>query len=201
MFLVNEILVFTPGRGQEGLDRLNWIHSLMAPNPGFKQALVAKYLGGATTHTVLRFWEDEAAYLAFRQTPDGNYGRNRPEGLYVNERVVPQWNSIGEASDDSQGRFLVKVQRQVPENAWDAFGQYADQVQSALLAVGGVASHSHFRAKEQSEALAITRFQDRAAFDRFIESSELAETQKSLPEGVGQIDLKCFEIVSEVGPK
>src|SRR5687767_13401062 len=97
MFAQNEILVFTPGRKQEGLERLAWIHSLMAPQPGFKMAFVAKYLGDGTRHTIMRFWEDEAAYQAFRATPDGNYGRNRPEGLYVNEPVVTPLVSFGEA--------------------------------------------------------------------------------------------------------
>jgi hypothetical protein len=40
MFLINEILNFTPGRRKEALDRLSYIHGLMAPSPGFVQALV-----------------------------------------------------------------------------------------------------------------------------------------------------------------
>ena len=51
MFAQNEILVFSPGRKQEGLERLAWIHSLMSPQPGFKEAFVAKYLGDGTRHT------------------------------------------------------------------------------------------------------------------------------------------------------
>ena len=78
MYVRNEILVFTPGRGKEGLERLNWIHSLMAPHAGFRDAIVAKYLGDATRHTIMRFWENEEAYDAFRASPDGNYSSNRP---------------------------------------------------------------------------------------------------------------------------
>jgi heme-degrading monooxygenase HmoA len=122
MYLVNEILVFAPGRHKEAIDRLEYIHGLMAGAPGFRVGLVGKYLGGATRHTVLRFWEDEAAYQAFRAGPNGNYGRNRPEGLYTNEPVVPAWNEVVEVPGDAQGAFLVKVQRDVPEDAWEAYG-------------------------------------------------------------------------------
>ncbi len=81
MFLVNEILVFSRGRRQEALDRLAGIHALMAKQPGFQRTYVAKFLGDAVSHTILRIWQDEEAYLTFRAGPDGNYGRGRPEGV------------------------------------------------------------------------------------------------------------------------
>src|ERR1044071_9763736 len=115
MFVLNEILVFTAGHRQEGLDRLMGIHGLMAPHLGFKHAIFAKYLGDAARHTIMRFWEDEEAYQQFRESPDGNYGRNRPEGLYAGERVVSPWYSFGEVTGGASGDFIVKIQREVPE--------------------------------------------------------------------------------------
>ena len=201
MFLVNEILVFSPGRRQEALDRLGWIHGLMAPQPGFIVALVAKYLGDPTTHTVLRLWEDEAAFQRFREGPDGNYGRGRPEGLYKNEQVVPQWNSVLEATGDAKGNLLVKVQQGVPEGAWDSFIEYRKRAQEAALAVGGVEYMRQFRAKDKSEALLLARVRSRDDIDRLIESPQYGEASRSAPEGVESISIQIFEVASEVLPK
>jgi heme-degrading monooxygenase HmoA len=200
MFLVNEILVFSPGRRQEGEDRLAWIHSLMAPNPGFKQALVAKYLGDPFRNTVLRFWDNIEAYQKFRETPDGNYGRNRPEGLYTNERVVPQWDSIHETEGSAQGDFLVKVHREVPENGWDSFTQ-AIKVAEPALKSNGVVYARHFRARDQNQALTVARFQSRENVERFTASPEYLKMIQSMPEGVVPGRIEFFEVVSDVGPK
>ena len=201
MYLVNEILVFTPGRRQEGLDRLGWIHGLMQPNPGFVQALVGRYQGDGFRHTVLRLWESAEAFQKFRETPDGNYGRNRPEGLYTNEPVVPRWESFLEGQGNAKGNFLLKVQTEVPEGAWEAFIAQRQELQAAAIASGGVVDDRNFRATDQSQALAIVRFESRDAYDRFVDSPEFAKVNAKLPEGVRLVRRECFEIVSEVLPK
>lgn len=199
MFLLNEILVFTRGRRQEALDRLQWIHELMAKQPGFQRAYVAKFLGDAVTHTILRFWQDEESYRAFRESPDGNYGRGRPEGLYMNEKVIPQWVSTKEAGGAEEGRFLVKTEWQVPENAWDAFNEGERRMEDIEFAFGLLAV-KQFRAKEGSVALTVARFPSRAEFEALLESKEFNEERKRLPEGVQRISSLCYEIVSEVTP-
>ena len=201
MFVLNEILVFTPGRGQEGLDRLGWIHGMMAPNPGFQQAIVAKYLGDTSRHTIMRFWDDEAALQKFRETPDGNYGRNRPEGIYNNERVVSPWNSFGEVNGDASGDFLIKVQREVPEDAWGKFMEQQKAIRDLAAKMGGLVWARQLRAKEQSVALTVARFRSRTDVERIIESPEYGDVMKKLPESVTLVRTECFEIVSDVVPK
>jgi heme-degrading monooxygenase HmoA len=201
MFLINEILVFAPGRRQEALDRLAWIHGLMAPSPGFREAIVARDLGHPTRHTVMRVWEDEAAYQQFREGPNGNYGRNRPVGLYTNEQVVPQWNSVHEATGSAQGNYLVKIQRAVPEGAADASGRYTQGYRDLLGSHGDVASHWVFHAKDRPELLAIVRFRNQEAADRFVDSSEHARHVETRPEELPAATIECFEVASEVFPK
>ncbi len=199
MFLVNEILVFGRGRRQEALDRLGWIHGLMAKQPGFERALVAKFLGDAVSHTILRFWQDEEAYLTFRQTPDGNYGRGRPEGLYVNEKVIPQWISTKEAAGVESGPFLVKTDWEVPEAAWPAFNEGERQMEDIEMTFG-LLGVKQFRAKETSVGITIARFPSRAELEALIESQEFKKAREGLPEGVNRISSLCYEIVSEVTP-
>ncbi len=201
MYLVNEILVFSPGRHKEAVDRLEYIHGLMATAPGFRRGVVGRYLGGATRHTVLRFWEDEAAYQAFRAGPNGNYGRNRPEGLYTNERVVPAWNSVVELNGDAQGDFFVKVQQSVPKDAWDAFIRSDRQLAEAIRARGGLVVFGSFRSKDQSEALAVARFRGRDDFDAVVEDPAINQILAGAPEGLGEPKFECFQVVSEIGPK
>ena len=201
MYLINEILVFSPGRRQEGLDRLGWIHGLMQPNPGFVQAVVGRYQGDGFRHTVLRLWESAEAFQKFRETPDGNYGRNRPEGLYVNEPVVPRWESFLEGEGQARGNLLAKIQVEVPEGAWEALMAQRKDMQSAAIASGGIVDVRNFRATDQNQALTLARFESRAAYDRFIDSPEYVKANAALPEGVTMVSRELFEIVSEVLPK
>ena len=202
MFLVNEILVFSPGRRQEALDRLSYIHGLMAPQEGFVNAIVAKYLGDLTRHTVLRFWQDEAAYQKFREGPDGNYGRNRPQGLYTNEQVIPQWNSFSVDGDIAGGgNYLAKVHQPVPEDGWAGFQQMQGQI-SAVAKSAGMKSAAHFRAKDRSEALTVARFGGRQDLEKMFESPDFAKIAgPRMAEGATPPKVECFEIVTEVGPK
>lgn len=199
MFLINEILNFGAGRRQEALDRLAWIHGLMAPNDGFVRAIVAKYLGDGTRHTILRVWRDEDAYSAFRAGPDGNYGRGRPEGLYVNDPVVPQWRGLGGEDHLGAGPFLVKTQWAIAEDAWDAF-RAADERVEALALTLGLKGANHFRATDRSEGLTVGRFESRAAYEALIEHPEYARIRGTMPEGVTRLHSACYEVVSDVLP-
>ena len=199
MFLINEILNFGSGRRQEALERLAWIHGLMAPHDGFVRAIVAKYLGDGTRHTVLRVWRDEEAYRAFRATPDGGYGKGRPEGLYANDAVVPQWNSIEAADHIGAGPFLVKTQWQVPEDAWDAFDA-ANQRVEALARTMGLVGVNEFRAADRSEGLTIGRFESRSSYEGLIEHPDFLAIRREMPPGIERISVACHEVVSDVLP-
>jgi len=200
MFLLNEILVFTPGRRQEALDRLAWIHGLMASKPGFRRAIVAKYLGDGTKHTVLRVWEDQDAFQRFREGPDGNYGKGRPEGLYTNEKVIPQWESSSESRPAGAGDFLVKVERQVPAEAMGAYDAYEKRLQQIILGSNGRAGLWTFRTRDGGESLFLARYPSRADFERLLESADFAAGMQAMPAGVTRGPTQCFEVVSEMLP-
>jgi len=200
MFLLNEVLVFAPGRRQEALDRLGWIHGLMATKPGFTGAIVAKYLGDGLRHTILRSWESADAYRSFREGPDGNYGRGRPAGLYANETVTPQWHGVLDWYGASAGRFLVKVQRDVPSTAWEAFSDYQTQLRQFLSTTPGVGAVQAYRATDRDESLLITRFQDRDCFECLVDSSEFTALAAVVPAGVVRRTMECFEVVGQQAP-
>ena len=200
MFLLNEILNFGPGRREEALARLQYIHGLMASKAGFQRAIVAKYLGSPTRHTILRVWDDESVFRAFREGPDGNYGRGRPEGLYSNEAVVPEWNSYTEAQGSAKGGYLVKVQNQVPESAKAAYRQHQTQLNKMAQDLGGLVSAWQFQAKEGDDFLTIWRFAGVANFERMFENPQRVQLRAALPEGISQSSTECFEVVSEVLP-
>lgn len=200
MFLINEILNFGMGRRQEALDRLAWIHGLMAPHDGFIRAIVAKYLGDGTRHTILRVWRDEEAYRAFRATPDGSYGKGRPEGLYANDPVVPQWNSLHPEDRIGSGPFLVKTQWAVPEDAWDAFNTANERVE-ALAGKMGLVGVNEFRAVDRSEGLTIGRFESRAAYEALIDSPDFLAIRREMPHGIERISVACYEVLSDVLPQ
>lgn len=200
MFLINEVLNFGMGRRQEALDRLAWIHGLMAPHDGFVRAIVAKYLGDGTRHTILRVWSDEEAYMAFRAGPDGSYGKGRPAGIYVNDSVVPQWNSVEETDHIGAGPFLVKTQWQVPEDAWEAFDAANKRVEALAMTLG-LKGVNEFRAVDRSEGLTIGRFESRAAYEALIDHPDFLAIRRDMPEGITRISASCFEVVSDVLPK
>lgn len=201
MFLLNEILVFTPGRRQEGFDRLAHIHSLMAPSPGFRQAIVARYLGDPQTHTVLRYWDSAEALQQFRAGPNGNYGRNRPEGLYTNQPVIPQWLSFAECENPpDEGSLLIKVERPVPAAQWPAYEAYAKATLTLTEKAKGLTSAVAFKAVDQDAAISITRMRSRADLEAFVDNPEYAATRSLLPADIPQASSGVFEVVSLVTP-
>jgi len=68
MFVLQEILRVRNTRQSEAVKRLNWIHGLMQPQPGFVGATVSRYLGNPTDYLILRAFESGDAYRAFRHT-------------------------------------------------------------------------------------------------------------------------------------
>ncbi len=201
MFVLNEILVFSPGRRQEALDRLAWIHGLMAAQPGFREAIVARYLGDPARHTIMRFWDDEDIFQTFRAGPDGNYGRGRPEGLYVNERVATPLIGLAETAGSAKGDVLVKVQRDLAAGAWEAFLA----VQKKMLSLGeqlpGLVWARSLRARDEDVSIAVTRLRSREDAAAMLDSKPYGDLEQQQPEGVTTTRTEVFEIVSEVGPK
>lgn len=65
---------------------------------------------------------------------------------------------------------------------------------------GGLCEYQLLRAKDRSEALALIRFADRAAFEALIENADYAKARLALPGGVKHVSTHAYEVVSEVGP-
>jgi heme-degrading monooxygenase HmoA len=172
----------------------------MAPHDGFIRAIVAKYLGDGTRHTILRVWHDEEAYRTFRASPDGNYGKGRPEGLYTNDPVVPQWNSIVADDHIGAGSFLVKTQWQVPEEAWDAFNEANHRVEQLALTLG-LQGVNEFRALDRSEGITIGRFESRAAYEHLLDHPDFSAIRREMPAGIERTSVACYEVISDVLPK
>ena len=201
MFLLNEILVFSPGRRQEGFDRLSYIHGLMAPSPGFRQAIVARYLGDPQTHTVLRYWDSAEAFQEFRAGPNGNYGRNRPEGLYTNHPVIPQWQSFAECENPpDDGSLLIKVERPVSAAQWAAYQAYAQATLTLTEKAHGLTSVVAFKAVDQEAGISVTRMRSRADLEAFVDNPEYAATRSMLPADIPHASFGVFEVVSVVKP-
>ncbi len=197
MYVRNEILVFTPGRGQEGLDRLNWIHCLMVPQPGFRDAMVAKYLGDGSRHTIMRFWENEDLYNDFRAKPEGSYGNSKPEGIYLTERVINPLVSHGDLEGTVKGSFLVKVQFEIAEGASESYIAYQQMWLALAKGIPGLAWTRQMATKDQLSGLTVTRLRSREDFERLLETPEYCDFSTKLPAGVSVAHTSCFDVVSD----
>jgi heme-degrading monooxygenase HmoA len=149
----------------------------------------------------MRFWETEEAYDAFRATPDGSYGANRPEGIYTGEPVPTPLMSFGEAAGKATGNFLVKVRREVPAGAWDAFLKQQASMMELAANLPGLVWARQLRTRDQDQALVVARFRDREAFEQLVESTEYLGVLSRIPQEVRHVRTECFEVVSDVGPK
>src|SRR5215467_6517467 len=108
MFLFQETLKVNQTRQSELIARQHWIHGLMQPNKGFLGAQLSRYLGNPTDYLVLRMWATEEDFQTFRAGPDGNYGRNRPEGLFEGVASGRRYTSVIESPGSAKGNFLVR---------------------------------------------------------------------------------------------
>jgi heme-degrading monooxygenase HmoA len=201
MYLLNEILLFGEGRHQEAIDRLTWIFGLFAPHAGFKRAILGKYLGDTTRHTVLRFWDKEESFQAFRASPEGGYGRNRPEGIYAGEHVINPLTSYAEASGTAAGDFLVQIQNAVPEDRWDQFQEHQKVVLDVISKMPAFVWANFARAESENQALSIMRFRSRDDFEQIVEGSEYRDVMATVTKGVEHVRTQCFEVLRDGRPK
>jgi heme-degrading monooxygenase HmoA len=207
MFLLQEVLRVRNTRQTEAIKRLNWIHGLMQPNRGFVSGVVACYLGNPTDYLILRAWDDRDAYLAFRQTPDGqDYPKSRPEGLYEGLPVGREWQLEIDSPGSVSGAYLVRsVYRVAPENAGE-FIENRRRHDGFALRVPGTAGLQTFRCldkdSEHSDTfLCLARRTDRDAYNAYLESPESAEYRSGNRRGLyATLSTDCYEVVDEVLP-
>ncbi len=207
MFLLQEVLRVRNTRQSEAIKRLNWIHGLMKPSPGFVRGSVARFLGNPTDYLILRAWQDRDAYLAFRATPEGqDYPKSRPEGLYEGLPVGREWDLKIDSTGDVAGNYLVRsIYRVTPENA-DEFVQNRERHDGLALQVPGTAGLQTFRSLDQDSEhsdtfLCLARRTDRDAYDAYLESPQSAEYRAGNRRGLyATVSTECYEVVDEVLP-
>lgn len=200
MFAQTEILRFTPGRRQEALDRLAWMHRLMKDTPGFHNALIAKYLGDATRYLVLRYWQDEESYKTFHTAFTQEHAPQHPRlpGLFEIEESQ-SWECYYERSmpAERQGSFLLKTHRRVPAEAWDAYTPFQQDVEALTLQLGGLTQVRRLRSRESTDILNVQRYPSRDDFERYFESAPHLGMTQRWPEGIELISTQCYEVVAE----
>lgn len=207
MFLLQEILRVRNTRQSEAIKRLNWIHGLMKPNPGFVRGSVARYLGNPTDYLILRAWEDKDAYVAFRATPDGqDYPKSRPEGLYEGLPVGREWALEIDSPGSSAGNYLVRsIYRVAAENA-EEFIENRRRHDGLALQVPGTAGLQTFRCLDEGSEhsdtfLCLARRTDRDAYNAYLESPQSAEYRAGNRRGLySTVSTECYEVVDEVLP-
>ena len=205
MFLLQEVLRVRNTRQSEAIERLNWIHGLMQPNPGFVKASVARYLGNPTDYLILRAWADRDAYLAFRATPDGqDYPKSRPEGLYEALPAGREWTLEIDSPGSVAGDYLVRsVYRVAPEDATE-FIENRRRHDGLALQVEGTAVLQTFRCQDQESEhsdtfLCLARRTDRDAYNAYLESAQSAEYRAGNRRGLyATVSTECYEVVDEV---
>ena len=205
MFLVQEILQFGNGRNTEAVARLNWIHSLMQPAPGFLGAQICQYLGNSMRHLILRMWEDKEAFEAFRATPDGSgYSASRPPGIYEGQPCGRQWTLASEMQGRVEGNFLIRAEVDVADGRWDDYMTLKKAQDRIHQAAGGLVYAWHFRQLDADDgALLLIRKTNRDDHMRYVESlmkSQLRDTgpqNTSTPRGDY---MEYYEVIDETKP-
>jgi len=201
MYLLQEILHFGTGRNSEAVKRLNWIHSLMQPNPGFVCAQICCYLGNSSRHIILRMWEDKASFQAFRATPEGSsYAKNRPEGIYESQPVGREWEDIIDTPGTEKGNFMVRGVFDIAEGRWDDYITLRKGQDKVHQATGGLQYSRNFRQiDEENSALMLIRKTNREDHLKYMESHLLAELRTTGPQGTFTAKgNEYYEIIDEV---
>jgi heme-degrading monooxygenase HmoA len=207
MFLFQEFLKVNNRRQSELVQRQNWIHGLMKPNKGFAGADLARYMGNATDYLVLRKWDSEADFLAFRQTPDGqNYPKSRPEGLFEGLPAGRRYDCVIDSKSNAKGGFLVRSTYAVPEGREDEFVANRQRHDGLAQQVPGTVYLQTFRCLDEEgdskgTFLCIARRTDRDAYNSYLESAQAEEYRKGNVRGLYKtLATELFELVDEVEP-
>lgn len=207
MYLSQELLRVTNSRQTEAVRRLQWIHSLMRPQPGFVRAEVARYLGNPTDYLVLRMWESQAAWNAFRQTEEGaNYPKSRPEGLYEGVPVGRNWELALDSPGGVPGTFLVRSVYRPAEGRSADFVENRRRHDRLALQVPNQSGLTTWRCTDTEEPgagtyLVLAKRVDRDAYNQYLESPQAAEYRKGNERGLYRtLETQCYEVVDVVTP-
>ena len=204
MLFLHEKLTATASRQNDVVARVRNIHSYMQKHPGFIRARVARYLGDPNEYLVMRWWrsaEDLAEHGRNPIVPD--WGANRPEGIYLVPPKTTRWESVTAASQPWTGFFLRTI---LKPTAVDPAALLADLTRHTEDAIskGEMTSADVFTASTDSEfaggVLLLAGFEDRDAFNRYLESKDGAEFANPNPQ-FETLLTGCFELVEEALPE
>jgi heme-degrading monooxygenase HmoA len=207
MFLLQELLKVNQRRQSELIARQHWIHGLMQMSPGFVGAQLSRFLGNPTDYLVLRMWQDEASFLAFRATDEGaNYGKNRPEGLFEGVASGRRYASVIESPAGGSGNFIVRSQYGVEPGRGDEFVKNRERHDGLAVQIPGTVYLHTFRCDDvegdaKNTYLCIARRANREAYDAYLESPQAEEYRKGNVRGLYKtLGTELYEIVDEVKP-
>ena len=207
MYMLQEVLRVANSRQTEAVKRLNWIHGLMQPAPGFVRAQVSRFLGNPTDYLILRMWDAAADWSKFRETPDGaNYPKNRPEGLYEGLPVGRNWELEIESQNGGLGNYLVRSIYKVGEGDEGEFIDNRRRHDKLALQTPGTVGLQTFRCTDDDPEnkgtfLVLARRTDRDAYNAYLESKQAAEYRQGNRRGLYRtVSTECYEVVDEVVP-
>lgn len=205
MYALQEILRCSNSRQDEAIKRLQWIHGLMKPAPGFVRAQVSRYLGNPTDYLILRVWDSQQDWTNFRATPDGqNYPKDRPEGLYEGLPVGRNWERVIDSPAGATGNYLVRSIYKVGDGRGDEFITNRERHDGLAVQVPGTVGLETWRCTDDTEEhkdtfLCLARRVDRDAYNDYLQSPQAAEYRKGNARGLYRTQsTECYEIVDEL---
>ncbi len=198
MYLHSELKVVPITRQTEAIARLNFLHSLMARTPGFIDAQICQFLGSPSGYWVQRAFENAAAHAAYRASDDAKeFTKVRPVGLYEN-LLVQEWECENDGGP-AGGGFLVRETLQVGAGGWGAYGP----VLKGLKPAGGTLRgwrNIDKAPKDAGNALLLTRWPDRAAYNAYLESQQYPADRDRTATVAAPLVVECYAVVDEVKP-
>ncbi len=208
MYALQEILRVSNSRQNEAIKRLQWIHGLMKPSPGFVKAQVSRFLGNPTDYLILRIWDSQEDWTNFRATPDGqNYPKDRPEGLYEGLPVGRNWERVINSPAGATGNYLVRSIYKVGDgHTGDEFIANRERHDGLAVQVPGTVGLETWRCTDDTEEnkgtfLCLARRVDRDAYNDYLQSPQAAEYRKGNVRGMYKtLSTECYEVVDELLP-
>jgi quinol monooxygenase YgiN len=204
MLFLHERLTATASRQQEVLGRVRAIHSYMRKHPGFIRARVARYLGNPNDYLVLRWWrsaEDLAEHGRNPAVP--NWGANRPEGIYLVPPNTTRWESATESEQPWSGFFVRTIYKPKEMNSallLDELRRHAREATSQAEMTSADIFTSRDDGEFSGAVLLLAGFEDRDAFNRYLEGKEAAGLADPNA-GFEAVLSGCFEVVEQVEPE
>lgn len=185
----------------ESIDRLHYLHTLMAAAPGFGEAQISEYLGNPGQYLIVRTWSDALAHAAFRQTDAArNFALSRPSGFIYANLAVQEGECVVDTPGPATGKYLVRRVDRLEPAGWDVYVAERTLDDAAALQSGGVDALRTYRllvkeATYDSQALILQRWVDRDSYVRYMSSSDTSLATSAKTEIA-----ECYQIVDEVMP-